>query len=272
MKTVLFDMDGTLTEPRKPIERQMISFIECLAAQVDVGVVTGSPIEYVVEQLLPGLSSWESGVTEKITFYPCNGTQVYRWDATSGEMTQTYKTTLSDHLSSVGDASVLYTHIVMNLLNLQSHAIKTYRELSVTGHFISFRDSMLNWSIPGREANSDARASFVDLDKLQGIRPHLRKALRTRLDAFGLETMDTALGGSTSIDIYPKGWDKTYVLRHLIDPEDVWFFGDKCQPGGNDHSLYSVLATRNRSFEVASVEDTLLRGMTLLGHLKTFYE
>ena len=80
-----------------------------------------------------------------------------------------------------------------------------------------------------------------------------------------------ALGGSTSIDIFPKGWDKTYVLRHISD-EDIWFYGDRCQPGGNDFHLYSHPDVRKRSFEVRGPEDMMIRGLGLLSELKTFNE
>ena len=50
-----------------------------------------------------------------------------------------------------------------------------------------------------------------------------------------------ALGGSTSIDIYPKGWDKTYVVNHLDRYQNIYFVGDKCDPGGNDFELYEFL-------------------------------
>ena len=49
MRTVLFDMDGTLTQPRKEIQTPMISFIEDLANYSSIGIVTGSPLEYVLE-------------------------------------------------------------------------------------------------------------------------------------------------------------------------------------------------------------------------------
>jgi len=43
-----------------------------------------------------------------------------------------------------------------------------------------------------------------------------------------------AIGGQISFDVYPQGWDKTYCLRYLKDYEQIYFFGDKTCPGGND--------------------------------------
>jgi phosphomannomutase len=66
-----------------------------------------------------------------------------------------------------------------------------------------------------------------------------------------------ALGGSTSFDIYPNGWDKTYVLRHLEEFKNVYFVGDRCKDGGNDKALYDVLRKTNTSFETESPKQTM---------------
>jgi len=50
MKTVLFDMDGTLTKPRKVISSQMCSQLIELSQKAKVVIVTGSGIDYIEEQ------------------------------------------------------------------------------------------------------------------------------------------------------------------------------------------------------------------------------
>ena len=47
--------------------------------------------------------------------------------------------------------------------------------------------------------------------------------------------LDAVIGGQISIDIYPKGQNKAQVLDDLIGP--ITFFGDKCEPGGNDYPI-----------------------------------
>lgn len=38
-----------------------------------------------------------------------------------------------------------------------------------------------------------------------------------------------------------EGWDKTYCLKHVKDQnfKEIHFFGDKTEPGGNDHEIYT---------------------------------
>ena len=46
------------------------------------------------------------------------------------------------------------------------------------------------------------------------------------------------LGGQTSFDIYPSGWDKSYVFKDFQNFERIYFIGDKCEPMGNDYEGY----------------------------------
>ena len=198
---------------------------------------------------------------------PCNGTQVYVYDNQKSTYMQTYGVTFKDHLSSLGDPSAAYRTIVSHLLSLQSHAVEKYSSLPLSGNFISFRTSLLNWCMIGRDADHNQRRQFVELDERYGIRKYLSELLRIRLDASGLHSIESSLGGSTSIDIYPEGWDKTHALKH-IGKAWAFFFGDKCQPGGNDYTLYTRLAKHDRAWEVKSTKETILLGRKILDKIK----
>jgi phosphomannomutase len=51
------------------------------------------------------------------------------------------------------------------------------------------------------------------------------------------------LGGQISIDIYPKGMDKSQILKHIENienfycPDEYIFIGDRTEKGGNDYPL-----------------------------------
>jgi phosphomannomutase len=59
------------------------------------------------------------------------------------------------------------------------------------------------------------------------------------------------------MDLFPVGWDKRFSLQfiqnHLYD--EIHFFGDQTQKGGNDHELYHDPRVVGHS--VTSPEDTL---------------
>ena len=50
-KIVLFDMDGTLTPPRKEFDVDLLPALRELAKVADIGIVTGSDHNYVLQQM-----------------------------------------------------------------------------------------------------------------------------------------------------------------------------------------------------------------------------
>ena len=248
-------MDGTLTAPRKKIKQDMISTLRELSRHAYVGVVSGSPMEYIQEQISNAWYDVSTVPTDKIIILPCNGTQMYCLEEGQANFKLTYKASLLDHLGTICAAPDSYREIVSNLIELQSYSMRKY-DHPVTGNFVSYRESLLNWCMIGRDASHEDRAAFVIEDSEKSLRKHLCECLRVRLDASGLHEIDLALGGSTSIDIYPKGWDKTHALQHL-GKATVWFAGDKCTPSGNDYALYSELQDTGRVKHVHSPKETI---------------
>ena len=252
-KALLFDMDGTLTEARRKISGDAVQMLKTLTDKgYLVCVVSGSPYHYIHEQLKLGSVKYSSN----LYIMPCNGTQIYSQSVSEGNYEQTYKVTMRDHLAAHSSLSEPHKELVHNILELQLYAMRRY-DFPTTGNFVSDRGSMINWSPIGRDASHEVRATFSAEDNEKSLRKHLCDCLRVRLDDSDLRTTDLALGGSTSIDIFPQGWDKTYALRHIDPQVKVWFWGDKCQPGGNDHTLWAQLQSESRSFEVKSPDETL---------------
>jgi phosphomannomutase len=64
-------------------------------------------------------------------------------------------------------------------------------------------------------------------------------------------------GGQISFDVFPKGWDKTYCLRHVQNEgfTEIHFFGDKTFQGGNDYEIYTHPDIKGHS--VTSPDDTI---------------
>ena len=64
-----------------------------------------------------------------------------------------------------------------------------------------------------------------------------------------------SIGGQISFDVFPNGWDKTYALQFLKEFDEIYFFGDRTQKGGNDYEIaHSPLV--KQSFTVVSPDDT----------------
>jgi phosphomannomutase len=141
------------------------------------------------------------------------------------------------------------------IIDYQNHIVSHY-DIPLTGHFISYRGSMINWCPIGRNATDIDREKFRQFDKTFGTST-FRKAiliqLKEEIDNLRIE-ITVKLGGETSFDIFPTGWDKTFALSYFPNHE-VYFLGDRCGENGNDKEIYDALQPYN-SFWVGNTKDT----------------
>ena len=233
---VLFDMDGTLTEPREAIQESMVGAIASLMEKSEVGIVTGSDSDYVFQQCRILIENKYIDKT-KLHIFPCNGTKVYKWNTNTSTYENVYAV---DMINKLGQDT--YNTILSSCFEYQA-CISTIHRLPYTGTFFHYRGSMLNWCPIGRNAKSGERLLWVEEDKQHQIREHFLRLLVSDMNDACIP-VTVALGGSTSFDIYPDGWDKTYVAKHLQD-YDMFFIGDKCTGTGNDKALYDMLQPNN---------------------------
>ncbi len=248
-KIVLFDMDGTLTKPRKKINSNTIHSLRKLSQDFDIGIVTGSDLEYINQQL--DLMFDVGGINlNKIHLFPCNGTKYYKWKNTNFK-----KIYEADMIKEIGEDN--YRYIVQALFSYQILISAKYK-LPYTGTFFHYRGSMLNWCPIGRQAGDVERNAWIEVDEENKIRESYIKIISEMIDKKSLN-ISVSLGGSTSFDIFPCGWDKTYVTNHLDNYEKIYFIGDRCTPGGNDYELYELLKDGDfsQSFSVTDPNDTV---------------
>ena len=80
------------------------------------------------------------------------------------------------------------------------------------GTFIEFRNGMLNVSPIGRNCSRQERNAFEKYDLEHNVRKTLVAALQKEFaEDFGLTF---SIGGQISFDVFPTGWDKTWVSAH----------------------------------------------------------
>lgn len=246
-------MDGTLTEPRCIIESEMIETILTLLQTSKIGIVTGSDFSYIIEQCQPLFDEAcnRHCSLKNLTLYPCNGTKVFKWSPEFLSFKESYSVNMIEELGQDD-----YNALLTSCLEYQS-CISTIHSLPYTGTFLHYRGSMLNWCPIGRSANAAQREAWVNEDAHYKIRERFFRLLKRDIESADIHATVT-LGGSTSFDIYPKGWDKTYVLNHVTGHELI-FIGDRCKPGGNDYTIYTTLddAEDHQSYSVSSPAETI---------------
>ena len=246
---VLYDMDGTLTPPREPLEESLIPALELLSEVAEIGIVTGSDFNYLKQQI--GSLLDHSIIRKKLHLLPCNGTKHYYPPSNNYEEHKLIHE--ANMIENLGRRK--FTQLMLLLIEQQANF--SNERFPLTGHFIDYRGSTINWCPIGRNAQAEDRQFFVDYDN--SFSPTLREVYLGRLRHYAnlqrIDGLTIKLGGDTSFDIFPDGWDKTYCLQHFVDYTH-WFVGDRCGENGNDKEIYDVLKEQKRSFETSGPDET----------------
>ena len=213
MKKFIFDVDGTLTPSRGKIDAEFLQFMLFFAGTNDVYLVTGSDRQKTLEQV--GLDLYNS--CKRV--YNCSGSDVYETD----------KNVYRDDWELPDNVE----RFLQDELDFSQFPIRN-------GNHIEKRPGGVNFSILGRDKDPfKGREEYINWNKIHNERRFI--ALRI-MDTF--PELSVALGGQTGIDIGPKGSDKSQILRDFNDDDEIHFFGDRIEEGGNDYSLAKAVEKR----------------------------
>ncbi|XP_013855515.1 phosphomannomutase 2 [Austrofundulus limnaeus] len=228
----LFDVDGTLTAARQSATPEMKAFLQKLRTRVRVGVVGGSDLLKIQEQL-------GEDVIQKVDYvFAENGLVAYR----QGQLHSVQS--IQAHLGE---------ELLQDFINFCLNYMAKIKLPRKRGTFIEFRNGMLNVSPVGRSCTQEERREFYELDQKENIRETFVSVLKEEFKGKGLSF---SIGGQISFDVFPDGWDKRFCLD-IVQKDNystIHFFGDKTQPGGNDHEIYED--PRTVGHQVWCPEDT----------------
>lgn len=219
-----FDVDGTLTPSRQLMDQDFKAWFMRWCKTRRVVLVTGSDYVKTSEQVGHDLAE----AVERV--HCCAGNSV--WEAGREVW----------HNEWQPDRKLL------DILDWMLHA-SIYPERC--GVHEEFRPGMLNFSIVGRNCTLEQRQAYHAWDQQHGERAHLCSII-TRM----FPELDAQVGGEISIDIFPRGRDKSQ-LREYYANEPMTFFGDGIEPGKNDWPLASLLTAPSQAVSVKGWQDTL---------------
>lgn len=239
MKKVLaFDMDDTIAITKSPISERMATAFNHILDNFDICIISGGNYNLFGHQFISRLDVDEDKL-KRIHLMPTCGTRYYRYNESTKDWTLQYADDLTDE-EKVKIAKVL-----------EEAARETgYWPENPAGEVIEDRDSQITYSALGQQAAAEDKYAWD---------PSGEKRMEIRALALDkIPELEIRLGGTTSIDVTRKGIDKAYGMKKLMEAngfnkEDILFFGDKLQEGGND---YPVKAFGIDSIEVTRWEDT----------------
>lgn len=223
----VFDVDGTLTPSRQCIDSEFHDFFLNLCCKQTVYLVTGSDYEKTLEQLGDKICNTVEGV------FNCSGNMLTRRGV----------------VMYMNDLELTEDELEHLNIELKSSGFQ-FR----SGNHIEKRIGAVNFSIVGRNARQNEREQYKVWDEATGERQDICRRLNrifTRLQC--------VIGGETGIDIFLKGKDKSQIVKYV---KPFTFFGDRCEVGGNDHSIFMAA---NQAYQVRDWQETyrILKAMRI---------
>ena len=266
MKTaLLFDIDNTLTPPRRPLTEKMAKILHDL--RVSFGVAAGSHMSILEGQFFTPL--YEYGFRKKFEAFISNGAIHCKCDYSKTKSIITVSEfNIKEHL---GEDNYNYVEKVLaDTLTMPEFVLPAI--LEIFPNQIAFRVSMINLCPIGRpeqdsEAYHQSRDHFASFDKATDYRQRVMDHLKRKFSALAeSHHITVTLGGQTSFDVGVAGQDKTVAVKTLLKDgfEKVIFFGDALFEGGNDAALREFVEKWPadkpcplEAVQVESCEDTL---------------
>ena len=222
MTIYVFDMDGTLTPARLPMEDGFaVKFCEWQKTHKSF-IATGSDYKKVEEQLPLSVINSFTGI------YSSMGN------------------VLSQHGNVIYQKN--FTPDPDLIVRLEKYRSETKYPHQLFDNYIEYRLGMINFSILGRNCPYAERERYSAWDKQNLERQSIATELKRVFPQY-----DFAVGGSISIDITPIGCGKEQIAHHLrktYPDEKIIFFGDKTFVGGNDYELAEELKKMSNTFVV----------------------
>tara|TARA_Y100000992_G_C21143905_1_gene432753 strand:+ start:114 stop:818 length:705 start_codon:yes stop_codon:yes gene_type:complete len=205
LKKFIFDIDGTLTLSRQPIDTSFQAFMIVFCCKHPVYLVTGSDRQKTIDQV--GLDICYRA--EKV--YNCSGADAYKRD------TNVYRSSweLPDNVEKFLKDELDYSQFPIR-----------------NGLHIEHRPGGVNFSILGRGTGVDlsSREEYVKWDRNTGERKDIADRLKNEFPELNVQ-----IGGQTGLDI--SNGDKSQILRDFNPNDELHFFGDMMNEGENDYPL-----------------------------------
>ena len=225
-KLIAFDLDDTLAITKSEISDRMSELLGRLLEKYDVCVITGGRFEQIEKQVVKRLDVPEH-LLGKLHLMPTCGTRYYRYDELNHKWVMQYAEDLTKEQKQK----------IVKALETVAKDMGIWCD-NPAGEIIEDRFSQITMSALGQQATPEDKYAWAE--KFKDVRPIYRDKV-----AELLPDLEVRIGGTTSTDITLPGIDKAYGMQKLIEAIDIskdqiLFFGDKLQEGGNDFPVRAM--------------------------------
>jgi len=230
-KIAAFDLDGTLAESKQLLQSDMAELLCILAKEKKVAIISGGSFHQFQKQFLPAFNPKEEDkkvIYSNLILLPTSGSRRYQYDLEKNEWVMT------DEEGMPPMAKEKALTILHDFVSSGKYGIGPIVE---GDEVIEDRVTQITMSALGQHAPLDKKSAW---DPDQSKRKEIIKELSPKLPE-----VEINIGGTTSLDFLPKGFNKAKGLIRLLNKlgmviGDMVFVGDAIFPGGNDYSPYEA--------------------------------
>lgn len=250
MKKVLaFDLDETLNVAKTPMTPEIAEVFAELLNYYPMCVISGQNFEQFLIQVVDTLPNPSEEQLQNLHLMVTQGGRYYRREQGEWKLVYNYDLT-PEQVASISNA-------------LETAARELgYWEENPAGEIIENRLSQVSLSALGQKALPEDKYKWdPDMTK--------RNAIAARAKEIAPE-FEYEVGGTTTINVNVPGMNKTFGMTKLMEQlgvskEEILFFGDMVQPGGND---YPVIQMGVETIAVKKWQDTTFALRGILGMTK----
>lgn len=250
-KTLLaFDIDHTLSLSKQPIPEEVAELLTQILERFQVCIISGRSYNQFLEQVIGELPNPSPELLENLHLFPAQGTQYYRF---SEGWKQVYVFELREE-----QVSTIFT-----VVEMAAKELGYWREANPETNDKILENRLSQVTFAGIDTGAPIEAKRAwDPDCKK------RKELIARCKELAPE-FEYKIGGNTSIDITQTGLDKGFGMKKLMEflempKEEILYFGDMTEPGGND---YPVVQLGIDVIAVREYDDTVFALKGILGIL-----
>lgn len=227
-KIIAFDLDGTLAESKQHLEPYMADLLYELIKIKKVVIITGGSFGQFQKQFLPFFKPEEDSILTDLILLPTSGSCRYEYNKNTKQWEMT-------------DIEPFPNEIKIKVLSKLNKIVDNHEygvgSIIEGDEVVEDRVTQITLSALGQHAPIEQKKLW---DPNQEKRLKIKKDLEIELPEVSI-----IIGGTTSLDILPSGFDKAKGLIRLLDKismniSDMIFVGDAIFPGGNDYSLFEA--------------------------------
>jgi HAD superfamily hydrolase (TIGR01484 family) len=216
---MIFDLDGTLTKSKVPIDQEMSSLLSQLLLKKKVVVISGEKFSQFKKQIISRILCGNE-CFKNLILLPTNSAECFVYK--KGKWVRVYSLKITKKEEEE----------IMKEFRAALKRAGFVKPKKIYGKIIENRGTEVVFSALGQKAPLSKKDEW---NKKHDIRKKIATILERVLPDF-----DAKVAGLTSIDVIREGVDKSYGIRKVrrylrAHKNNMMFVGDMIFPGGNDY-------------------------------------